>query len=85
MWRAAAEAFGLHDFPNEEPVGGLDLSGTRDLTALAIFWPGGVARAAVEFWTPQEGLLDLMQSREELYDLLGYDPKQPEKHLPATH
>jgi methylisocitrate lyase len=33
----------------------------------------------------QEGLLDLMQSREELYDLLGYDPKQPEKHLPATN
>jgi methylisocitrate lyase len=33
----------------------------------------------------QEGLLDLRHSREELYDLLGYDPKQPEKHLPATN
>ena len=33
----------------------------------------------------QESLLDLMQSREELYDLLDYDPKQPEKHLPATN
>jgi len=32
----------------------------------------------------QAGLLDLMQSREELYDLLGYDPKHPERHLPAT-
>jgi methylisocitrate lyase len=29
----------------------------------------------------QESMLDLMQSREELYDLLGYDPRQPEKHL----
>ena len=33
----------------------------------------------------QEGLLDLMQSREDLYDLLGYDPQQPERHLPATN
>ena len=33
----------------------------------------------------QAGLLDLMQSREELYDLLGYDPQQPERHLPATN
>ncbi len=28
----------------------------------------------------QESLLDLMQSREELYDLLGYDPRRPERH-----
>ena len=28
----------------------------------------------------QESLLDLMQSREELYDLLDYDPKHPERH-----
>lgn len=33
----------------------------------------------------QAGLLDLMQSREELYDLLGYDPQHPERHLPATN
>lgn len=32
----------------------------------------------------QAGLLDLMQSREELYELLDYDPKHPERHLPAT-
>ena len=31
----------------------------------------------------QESLLDLMQSREELYDLLGYDPKHPERHRAA--
>jgi methylisocitrate lyase len=33
----------------------------------------------------QENLLDLMQTREELYDLLDYDPSRPdewmEKHL----
>ena len=28
----------------------------------------------------QENLLDLMQSRQELYDLLQYDPKHPERH-----
>jgi methylisocitrate lyase len=28
----------------------------------------------------QESVLDLMQSREELYDLLDYDPKHPERH-----
>jgi methylisocitrate lyase len=28
----------------------------------------------------QESLLDLMQSREELYDLLGYDPRNPDRH-----
>jgi methylisocitrate lyase len=29
----------------------------------------------------QESLLDLMQSREELYTLLGYDPRHPQAHL----
>lgn len=30
----------------------------------------------------QESLLDLMQTRQELYDLLDYDPAHPEAHLP---
>ena len=29
----------------------------------------------------QESILDLMQSREELYDMLGYDPADPDRHL----
>lgn len=36
----------------------------------------------------QESLLDLMQTREELYELLDYDPKHPERHRfarPPTH
>lgn len=32
----------------------------------------------------QESLLDLMQTREELYDLLGYDPRQPDRHRPSA-
>jgi len=30
----------------------------------------------------QESLLDLMQTRAELYDLLGYDPGRPDAHRP---
>jgi len=29
----------------------------------------------------QESLLDLMQTREELYEMLGYDPSDPSPHL----
>lgn len=32
----------------------------------------------------QSSLLDLMQSREELYDLLGYDPAHPEAWTPQS-
>ncbi len=32
----------------------------------------------------QESLLDLMQSRAELYDLLDYDPAHPERHRAAS-
>ena len=28
----------------------------------------------------QESLLDLMLTREELYDLIDYDPRHPERH-----
>jgi methylisocitrate lyase len=33
----------------------------------------------------QESLLDLMQTREELYELLGYDPAHPERHPAARN
>lgn len=72
IWRAAADEFDIHDFPDREPVGALDLSGTRDLTALALEWPGvdgGPAHAAVEFWTPKEGLLDRAKRDRVPYDL----------------
>jgi methylisocitrate lyase len=38
----------------------------------------GLALLAAE--GTQESLLDLMLSREELYDLLDYDPRHPERH-----
>ena len=72
LWRSAAHEFDLHDFQGREPVGALDLSGTRDLTALALEWPGAdgePAHAAVEFWTPREGLLDRAKRDLVQYDL----------------
>lgn len=33
----------------------------------------------------QESLLDLMQTRQELYELLDYDPSHPEAHLQERH
>jgi methylisocitrate lyase len=38
----------------------------------------GLAMIAAE--GTQESLLDLMQSREELYAMLGYDPADPDRH-----
>lgn len=40
------------ELQGEEACGGLDLSGTRDLTALALFFPKQQA-GFVEFWTPE--------------------------------
>lgn len=56
VWRAAEAKFAYIDLIDVEPVGALDLSGVRDLTALALLWPGDVTHIAVEFWTPKEGL-----------------------------
>jgi phage terminase large subunit-like protein len=76
VWRAAEDEF---EYPEAEPVGALDLSGTRDLTALALWWPGEVARAAVEFWTPKEGLLDRAKR-----DRVPYDLWVEQGHITAT-
>lgn len=55
-WRKVQGPFVYTKLSRVEPVGALDLSGVRDLTALGIWWPGVIAHAAVEFWTPEEGL-----------------------------
>lgn len=66
IWRAAEAKF---EYPKSEPLAALDLSGIRDLTALALWWPGEIAHAAVEFWTPLEGLLDRAKRDRVPYDL----------------
>ncbi|MEO7917770.1 MAG: terminase TerL endonuclease subunit [Dokdonella sp.] len=57
-WIAIEKAFDLDDIPDgEECIGGLDLSGTRDLTALALYFPR-LKRAVLLFWIPGDGLRD---------------------------
>lgn len=59
---------------------GLDLSGKRDLTALAMVWPDGEGGfdARVEFWTPGDTLL-----HRASVDRVPYDLWEREKYLHA--
>lgn len=69
VWLACQGEFEYQALSPAEPIGALDLSGIRDLTALALFWPGEQAHAAVEFWTPKEGLLERAKRDRVPYDL----------------
>lgn len=63
-------------------VGGLDLSGTRDLTALARAYEpdeNGIVHAIVEFWTPAETLRERARS-----DMVPYDAWVEQGYLTAT-
>lgn len=69
------------DWAGRECVGGLDLSGTRDLTALALAFrrdDGGVD-VLVEFWTPEETLHERTRT-----DRVPYDAWVREGHVTAT-
>ncbi len=66
----------------------LSLAELGDLGFAAVLYPVTLLRLAMKAIEvgldlladegTQEGLLDLMQTREELYDLLDYDPARPE-------
>jgi len=56
-WTDCEDDFDISELVGEECYGGLDLSGTRDLTALALYFPR-VKTLLVEFWTPKDTLLD---------------------------
>ncbi len=60
LWRACEAEFDLDDLAERPCWGGLDLSGTRDLTALALVWPGddGNLDAALWYWTPGDTLTE---------------------------
>ncbi|EPN4471559.1 phage terminase small subunit P27 family, partial [Yersinia enterocolitica] len=51
----------------EECYGGLDLSGSRDLTSLALFFPKH-NKLFVEFWTPKDSLLERAKTDRVPYD-----------------
>lgn len=78
---------------NMTEFGASPLISIPDLAALgftAVLYPVTLMRLAMKAMEAglamiaeegsQESLLDLMQSREELYALLDYDPKHPERH-----
>ncbi|WP_207953679.1 terminase large subunit [Shewanella decolorationis] len=56
-WMDCEDDFDITELYGEECFGGLDLSGTRDLTALALYFPR-VKTLLVDFWTPKDTLLD---------------------------
>jgi len=56
-WLNCEADFDLEELIGEECYGGLDLSGTRDLTALVLYFPQ-LKRLLAEFWTPADTLGD---------------------------
>jgi len=68
----------------------ISLPDLADLGFAAILYPVTLLRLAMKAMEAglamiaaegtQESLLDLMQSRQEMYDLLGYDPRDPDRH-----
>lgn len=72
LWRACEAEFDEAELAGLEVVGALDLSGTRDLTALArVYAPDadGIVHAVVEFWTPRDTLIDRSRRDRVPYDL----------------
>jgi len=81
LWRNCEHDFDLSDLERLHLWGGLDLSGTRDLTALALAGvdTAGVIHAAVWFWTPEETAAE--RSRQ---DRVPYDVWIRQGHLIGT-
>ncbi len=82
LWRACEVEFDIEHLAGQKGVGGLDLSGTRDLTAAAMaFGPDadGVVDAFVEFWTPGETIVQRGQS-----DSIPYEQWVKEGYVHAT-
>jgi phage terminase large subunit-like protein len=78
VWMACEDDFDLDIIPDGEPCfGGLDLSGTRDLTALVLYFPR-LKLAIAEFWTPGDSL----QERARV-DRVPYDAWLRAGHLHA--
>ncbi len=66
-WMKCEKEFDLDELDREECYGGLDLSGSRDLTALALYFPK-TKKLLVEFWTPKDSLLERAKTDHVPYD-----------------
>lgn len=72
LWRACEAEFDETELTGLDCVAALDLSGTRDLTALArVYEPDseGVVHAVVEFWTPGDTLTERARRDRVPYDV----------------
>jgi len=71
LWCACERDFDLSELQGRVGHGGLDLSGARDLSALAVAYEpdeNGVVDAIVDFWTPGETLSERARSDRVPYD-----------------
>ncbi|MEB7559169.1 terminase large subunit [Kluyvera cryocrescens] len=66
-WLKCEQDFDPDDLAGEECYGGLDLSGSRDLTSLALYFPKQ-KKLLVEFWTPKDTLLERAKTDHVPYD-----------------
>lgn len=78
VWLNCEAEFDIEELIDEPCYGGLDLSGTKDLTALALYFPRQ-KRMFVEFWTPKDTLKD-----RERFDNVPYQQWEREGHLTTT-
>ncbi|HKN05515.1 MAG TPA: terminase TerL endonuclease subunit [Buttiauxella sp.] len=67
VWMSCEDEFDIDELRGEECYGGLDLSGTRDLTALALYFPKKKT-LLVEFWTPKDTLAERAKTDRVPYD-----------------
>jgi phage terminase large subunit-like protein len=72
-WDAVETQLRLEDYRGEECFAGLDLSYTRDLSALALLFPTGndTADMFVFFWKPKDGLNEAINRDKAPYDLFA--------------
>lgn len=72
LWRKRQTKLNIQELAGRICFGGLDLSGTRDLTALALVFPpleeGENWKALVEFWTPKDTLFERARRDRVPYD-----------------
>lgn len=68
VWMGCESDFDTDSLRGADCFGGLDLSGTRDLTALALYFPLQ-RKLLVEFWTPKDTLDDRAKTDRVPYDV----------------
>ncbi|EKS7255707.1 phage terminase small subunit P27 family, partial [Salmonella enterica] len=78
VWMGHESDFDPEELQGEECYGGLDLSGTRDLTSLALYFPKQ-KKLLVEFWTPKDTLAERAKT-----DRVPYDAWEKGGHIHTT-